>query len=47
MREVADLATAGPLRAHISRRYTLDEGAQACVDFARRHTTGKLIVDMR
>lgn len=42
MREVAE----GALRATIGRRYTLDEGAQACVDFARRHTTGKLVVVM-
>ncbi|MEV0560485.1 NADP-dependent oxidoreductase [Dactylosporangium sp. NPDC050588] len=40
MREVADAG----LRATIGRRYTLAEGAQACVDFARRHTTGKLVV---
>ncbi|MDG6108606.1 NADP-dependent oxidoreductase [Dactylosporangium aurantiacum] len=46
MREVADLATNGPLRATIGRRYTLGEGAQACVDFERRHTTGKLVVVM-
>ncbi|MEV0136356.1 hypothetical protein AB0H83_49040 [Dactylosporangium sp. NPDC050688] len=39
-------STGGPLRATIGRRYTLDEGAQACVDFERRHTTGKLVVVM-
>ena len=44
MREVAELAAAGRLRATIRRRYTLDEGAQACLDFERRHTTGKLVV---
>lgn len=44
MREVADLAIRGMLPATIGRRYTLDQGAQACVDFARRHTTGKLVV---
>lgn len=44
MREVADLAISGELPATIGRRYTLDQGVQACVDFARRHTTGKLVV---
>jgi hypothetical protein len=46
MREVGDLAVRGELRATIGRRYTLDEGAQACVDFVRLHTTGKLVVTM-
>jgi NADPH:quinone reductase-like Zn-dependent oxidoreductase len=46
MREVGELAVRGELPATIGRRYTLDEGAQACVDFARLHTTGKLIVTM-
>jgi NADPH:quinone reductase-like Zn-dependent oxidoreductase len=46
MREVAELAAAGALPATIGRRYPLDQGAQACVDFARRHTTGKLVVLM-
>jgi hypothetical protein len=46
MREVAGLAGGGGLRATIGRRYTLDQGAQACVDFDRRHTTGKLVVVM-
>jgi NADPH:quinone reductase-like Zn-dependent oxidoreductase len=44
MREVGELAIRGDLPATIGRRYTLDDGAQACVDFARRHTTGKLVV---
>jgi NADPH:quinone reductase-like Zn-dependent oxidoreductase len=44
MREVGELAIRGELPATISRRYTLDQGAQACVDFARLHTTGKLVV---
>jgi NADPH:quinone reductase-like Zn-dependent oxidoreductase len=44
MRDVADLAIRGELPATIGRRYTLDQGGQACVDFARRHTTGKLVV---
>ncbi|GLH98100.1 NADP-dependent oxidoreductase [Phytohabitans aurantiacus] len=46
MREVGELAAAGRLPATIGRRYTLDEGGQACVDFAREHTTGKLVVAM-
>lgn len=44
MREVGELAVSGELRATIGRRYSLDEGPQACVDFVRRHTTGKLLV---
>jgi NADPH:quinone reductase-like Zn-dependent oxidoreductase len=46
MREVGELATRGELRATIGRRYTLDEGVRACVDFVRLHTTGKLVVTM-
>jgi NADPH:quinone reductase-like Zn-dependent oxidoreductase len=46
MREVGELALHGELPATIGRRYTLDEGAQACVDFVRLHTTGKLVVTM-
>ena len=44
MREVGELAEDGRLPATIGRRYSLDEGPQACVDFVRRHTTGKLVV---
>ncbi|HEX7308025.1 NADP-dependent oxidoreductase [Lentzea sp.] len=44
MREVADLAVSGVLPATISRRYLLDDGPRACVDFVREHTTGKLVV---
>jgi NADPH:quinone reductase-like Zn-dependent oxidoreductase len=44
MREVAELAADGRLRATIGRRYPLDQAAQACLDFDRRHTTGKLVV---
>jgi NADPH:quinone reductase-like Zn-dependent oxidoreductase len=44
MREVGELIAGGELIATISRRYTLDEGAQACADFVRLHTTGKLVV---
>ncbi|WDZ83914.1 NADP-dependent oxidoreductase [Micromonospora cathayae] len=46
MREVGDLAVRGELPATIGRRYTLDEGVRACVDFVRLHTTGKLVVTM-
>lgn len=46
MREVAEAAARGELAVTISRRYRLDEAAQAIVDFARRHTTGKLLVRM-
>ncbi|WP_206025251.1 zinc-binding dehydrogenase [Micromonospora zingiberis] len=46
MREVGEMAVNGELPATIGRRYTLDQGAQACVDFACRHTTGKLVVTM-
>jgi NADPH:quinone reductase-like Zn-dependent oxidoreductase len=46
MREVSELAVAGELPTTIGRRYTLDQGAQACVEFLRLHTTGKLVVTM-
>jgi NADPH:quinone reductase-like Zn-dependent oxidoreductase len=46
MREVGESAGTGELPATIGRRYSLDEGPQACVDFARLHTTGKLVVTM-
>jgi NADPH:quinone reductase-like Zn-dependent oxidoreductase len=46
MREVGELAACGELPATIGRRYTLGQGAQACLDFVRLHTTGKLVVTM-
>lgn len=46
MREVGELAVRGELPATIGRRYPLDDGVQACVDFVRLHTTGKLVVTM-
>jgi NADPH:quinone reductase-like Zn-dependent oxidoreductase len=46
MREVGELAAQGALPATISRRYPLDQGPRACVDFVREHTTGKLVVTM-
>src|SRR5207302_11401094 len=39
MHGVGELAARGDLRAVISRRYSLDDGVRACVDFVRRHTT--------
>ena len=44
MREVAEVAVRGTLRATIGRRYSLAEGPRACADFAGEHTTGKLVV---
>lgn len=46
MREVGRLAAEGRLPATIAHGYTLDEGPQACADFVRRHTTGKLVVSV-
>ena len=46
MRAVGEHAARGALRATIGRRYTLGDGPRACVDFARRHTTGKLVVSI-
>lgn len=46
MREVGELAVSGGLPATIGRRYTLGQGAQACAEFLRLHTTGKLVVTM-
>ncbi|MFI6697497.1 zinc-binding dehydrogenase [Streptomyces sp. NPDC050509] len=46
MQEVGELALSGRLPATISRRYTLDQGPQACVDLVRTHTVGKLVVTM-
>jgi NADPH:quinone reductase-like Zn-dependent oxidoreductase len=44
MCEVADQAVGGGLSATIGRRYRLADGARACADFVREHTTGKLVV---
>lgn len=44
MAEVAADAAKGLLAAPIGRRYTLDQGPQAIIDFQRRHTFGKLVV---
>jgi len=46
MKEVAEGAVRGELAASIGRRYAFGEAPQAIVDFARRHTTGKLVVRM-
>ncbi|MEZ0112609.1 NADPH:quinone reductase-like Zn-dependent oxidoreductase [Catenulispora sp. EB89] len=44
MHDVAEAGARGELRATIARRYSLDEGPQACADFVRRHTLGKRVV---
>ncbi|MUN42832.1 NADP-dependent oxidoreductase [Actinomadura litoris] len=46
MREVGERAASGVLPATVTREYGLAEAARACVDFARLHTTGKLVVTM-
>lgn len=44
MREVGEAGARGELRATIARRYSLEEGPQACADFLREHTLGKRVV---
>ena len=44
MRDVGEAGARGELRATIARRYSLDEGPQACADFLREHTLGKRVV---
>ncbi len=44
MRDVGEAGARGDLRATIVRRYSLDEGPQACVDFLREHSLGKRVV---
>jgi NADPH:quinone reductase-like Zn-dependent oxidoreductase len=44
MRDVGEAGAGGELRATIARRYSLDEGPQACADFLRQHTLGKRVV---
>lgn len=44
MRDVGEAGARGELRATIVRRYSLDEGPQACVDFLREHSLGKRVV---
>ena len=46
MRDVGKAGACGDLRATIARRYSLDEGPQACADFLRQHTLGKRVVVM-
>lgn len=46
MRDVGEAGARGDLRATIARRYSLDEGPQACADFLRQHTLGKRVVVM-
>jgi NADPH2:quinone reductase len=44
MSEVAQSAAQGTLRATIAGRYSLADGVQAAVAFARDHTLGKIVV---
>jgi NADPH2:quinone reductase len=46
MLDVADAAEQGILVATIARRYTLDDGVAAAVDYARRRRLGKIVVTM-
>jgi NADPH:quinone reductase-like Zn-dependent oxidoreductase len=46
MPDVGEAGARGDLRATIARRYSLDEGPQACADFLRQHTLGKRVVVM-
>ncbi|MFI8171637.1 NADP-dependent oxidoreductase [Streptomyces sp. NPDC085931] len=41
---VAQAATAGRLSTPIARRYSLDDGVEAAIDYARRHPLGKIVV---
>ncbi|MFB9507512.1 NADP-dependent oxidoreductase [Streptomyces aurantiacus] len=41
---VAEAATAGRLSTPIARRYSLDDGVEAAIDYARRHPLGKIVV---
>ncbi|AGZ40830.1 Zn-dependent oxidoreductase [Actinoplanes friuliensis DSM 7358] len=43
-RAVAEAATAGRLSTPIARRYPLDNGVEAAIDYARRHPLGKIVV---
>ncbi|SDS85158.1 hypothetical protein SAMN04489716_1790 [Actinoplanes derwentensis] len=40
----AEAATAGRLTTPIARRYSLDDGVEAAIDYARRHPLGKIVV---
>ncbi|TMR97723.1 NADP-dependent oxidoreductase [Nonomuraea basaltis] len=44
LEEVAALAVKGVLRSTVSRRYPLEQAAQAYADLVNEHVTGKLIV---
>ena len=46
MRGVAESAARGDLVALIGGRYTLDEGVQAVVDYARAGPMGKIVITM-
>ncbi|WP_232323846.1 NADP-dependent oxidoreductase [Catenuloplanes japonicus] len=43
-RAVAEAATAGRLATPIARRYSLDDGVDAVIDYARHHPLGKIVV---
>ncbi|MGI5131090.1 NADP-dependent oxidoreductase [Pseudonocardia sp. CA-107938] len=43
-RAVAEAAIAGRLSTPIARRYSLDDGVEAAIDYARRHPLGKIVV---
>lgn len=46
MRDVAEAAESGLLKATIARTFRLDEGVQAAVAFARERKVGKIVVTM-
>ncbi|TVT55854.1 NADP-dependent oxidoreductase [Amycolatopsis rhizosphaerae] len=43
-RAVAEAAIAGRLSTPIARRYSLDDGVEAAIDYARLHPLGKIVV---
>ncbi|SEQ16183.1 NADP-dependent oxidoreductase [Lentzea albida] len=43
---VAEAAIAGQLSTPIARRYSLDDGVEAAIHYARRHPLGKVVVTM-
>jgi NADPH2:quinone reductase len=45
--EIARMAEEGAIRPVVSRRYPLEDGAQALRDLAERRATGKLVIETR
>lgn len=45
VRDLLDLTASGRLRPHVSRRYSLDDAAQALRDMLDRKAVGKLVVE--